>query len=177
MAIDPATELKNECTAAEHQVDADVTSATLMGGGSDFGWALGTLLRSYLGQMGDAVSGLTGGPRAYQVMTMAAAGSCQNQAAIAERMGLDRTLMTYLVDGLEKQGLVVRTPDPLDRRSRRVDLTPAGKALHAQLAERVRQVECSVLGSLPTEDAAQLRRLLGDAASSVDARAEVSAPA
>ena len=84
----------------------------------DFGQALGTLFRNYLGSAGAAVSELPGGPRGFQVMSIAAVSACSNQAGIAERLGLDRTVMTYLIDDLEKAGLVERRPDPADRRAR-----------------------------------------------------------
>ena len=89
----------------------------------DFGQALGTLFRRFSTSAGAAVDDLPGGPRGFQVMAVAAGTSCANQARIAERLGLDRTVMTYLIDDLEKAGLVERRPDPADRRARQVLLT------------------------------------------------------
>jgi DNA-binding MarR family transcriptional regulator len=149
-------------TMAKAQAETpDVAPASIQ---KDLGWALGTLLRAYLRQAGDAVAELPGGPRGYQVMSVVATGACQNQAAIAEQLGLDRTVMTYLLDDLEAQKLVVRTPDPVDRRSRRVTLTAKGRTLFATLAERVSQVERRILADLTDEEADQLRTTLGRAA-------------
>jgi DNA-binding MarR family transcriptional regulator len=138
---------------------------------ADFGWALATLSRSYLRQIGEAVADVPGGPRGYQVLTVAAGGSCQNQASMAEMLGLDRTMMTYLVDGLEKEGLVIRTPDPGDRRARRVTLTATGESLLAELRSRVDGVEQRLLSGLAPDAADRFRRDLGALAQSAPADA------
>src|ERR1700710_1182735 len=131
----------------------DVTSV-------DFGQALGTLFRKYLAKAGAAVSDLPGGPRGFQVMSIAAVSACGNQAKIAERLGLDRTVMTYLIDDLEKAGLVERRPDPADRRARQVLLTAKGKQSHRHGPTRIEQVEPPVLAGLSDEDADHFRELL-----------------
>ena len=126
----------------------------------DFGQALGALLRTYLDGARDVVSELPGGPRGFQVMSIAAGSSCTNQASIAESLGLDRTVMTYLVDDLEKAGLVERRPDPADRRARQVLLTKQGRKAFDAASRRIEAVERAVLGGLSEEDAATFRSLL-----------------
>src|SRR5258706_1887870 len=49
--------------------------------------------------------------------------------AIGRRVDLTSGAITSAVDRLEAQGLVVRTSDPEDRRTRFVSLTPKGTAL------------------------------------------------
>src|SRR6266446_3470557 len=44
-------------------------------------------------------------------------------ADLAEKTGVTRATITGLLDGLEKEGLVERCPDPENRRSRQVKLT------------------------------------------------------
>jgi DNA-binding MarR family transcriptional regulator len=126
----------------------------------DFGQALGSILRSYLDNARDAISDLPGGPRGYQVMAVANGDACSNQATIATSLGIDRTVMTYLVDDLEKAGLVVRRPDPADRRARQVVLTTKGAKVHAAASERLAKVERTVLGALSDADAELFRQLL-----------------
>jgi DNA-binding MarR family transcriptional regulator len=130
----------------------------------DLGWALGTLLRTYLTQMDDVVADLPGGARGFQVLSVVSAADCGNQAAIAERLGLDRTTMTYLLDDLQKHRLVSRRPDPADRRARQVILTKTGAATLARLADHVGRVEANLLSGLSAADAATLRMLLARAA-------------
>ena len=139
---------------------AEVTQERAGTSSVDFGQALGTLFRNYLGSAGAVVSDLPGGPRGFQVMSIAAVGACSNQARIAERLGLDRTVMTYLIDDLEKAGLVERRPDPADRRARQVLLTTKGKKSFRQATDRIEQVERAVLAGLSDKDADLFRELL-----------------
>jgi DNA-binding MarR family transcriptional regulator len=133
---------------------------------NDLGWLLGTLLRAYLKGAADAVAELPGGPRGYQVLAIAAESACRNQAGIAEHLGVDRTVMTYLLDDLESARLIVRKPDPEDRRSRQILLTAKGRRRLATLTEQVGEVERQVLASLSGAEAEQLRALLSRAATS-----------
>jgi DNA-binding MarR family transcriptional regulator len=139
---------------------------------ADLGWSLGTLLRGYLKRSAEALGDLPGGARGFQVLSIAGSGSCSNQAAIAESTGLDRTVLTYLIDDLEKAGLVVRTPDPNDRRSRRVTLTDAGAKRLDELQSRMQAVEDQLLAGIPSDDAAALRSILTRAAHSLGEDAE-----
>lgn len=51
---------------------------------------------------------------------------------VAALLAIDRTTLTAALKPLERRGLVVVTPDPKDRRGRRLALTPAGMAVLAQ---------------------------------------------
>ena len=95
---------------------------------AELGWALGTVTRAHLRAAQDVVGGLPGGPRGYQVLAAAATGAAGSQLALGRQLGVDRTVMTYLLDELEQAGLVERTPDPTDRRARRITLTEDGRA-------------------------------------------------
>jgi len=52
------------------------------------------------------------------------------------RLGLDSGYLSRLLRRLEQESLVTLTPDPDDRRRRRVDLTAAGRAAWADLEHR-----------------------------------------
>ncbi|GAA1292323.1 hypothetical protein GCM10009609_71230 [Pseudonocardia aurantiaca] len=127
---------------------------------SDLGWALGTVMRTYMAAANDAVDGIPGGPRGYQVLAAANRGERGSQLALAQRLGVDRTVMTYLLDDLETAGLVERRPDPADRRARRVVLTEAGSARLCDVERRLRTAEEHVLGPLAPEEQETLRALL-----------------
>lgn len=126
----------------------------------DFGQALSALLRRYLDGARDVVDDVPGGPRGFQVLAVSSQGSCSNQATIAQILGIDRTVMTYLVDDLERDGLVERRPDPADRRARQVVLTARGTEVLADASSRLQQIERTVLGSLPEAEADVFRTLL-----------------
>ncbi|GAA3216359.1 MarR family transcriptional regulator [Actinocorallia longicatena] len=90
---------------------------------------------------------------------------------IADRLFCDASNVTGLVDRLETRGLVVRAPDPGDRRVKLVSLTPAGLAL----CERIRSDQHGLFAALAVLDedgAAALKGLLGRMTPAIeDARA------
>lgn len=59
-------------------------------------------------------------------------------ADIADRFGVAPRTVTEGLDALEREGLVVRTQDPDDRRVKRLAITPAGEAAVA-VTEPLRQ--------------------------------------
>jgi len=68
--------------------------------------------------------------------------------------------ITELIDGMERAGLVVRVPDPADRRAKNLTLTPAGVAANVA-AEEIRQVFYNdVFDSLDDRERRELGGLL-----------------
>jgi MarR family transcriptional regulator, transcriptional regulator for hemolysin len=67
---------------------------------------------------------------------------------------------TRHLDGLEQAGLVARKRDPTDRRATRVELTEAGHAKHAELAEAVIAFNRRLRAGLAEGEIEELRRLL-----------------
>lgn len=126
----------------------------------DLGWMLGVLFRAYVKASERALDGLPGGARGYQVLTAAVGHPPRNQGAIAEELGLDRTVLTYLLDDLERLDLVARRPDPADRRSRLVVATDAGRATWQQRREELGRVEAHILSPLPSGDIPAFRAML-----------------
>ncbi|WP_433533326.1 MarR family winged helix-turn-helix transcriptional regulator [Micromonospora sp. CA-263727] len=126
----------------------------------DLGWMLGVTFRAYIRAAEHAVGDLPGGPRGYHVLTAADRRPARNQGAIAEELGIDRTVMTYLIDDLERDGLVLRRPDPADRRSRLVTLTEAGREAARRRRDELRRVESRLLRALTPDEDATLRALL-----------------
>ncbi|BBG04488.1 MULTISPECIES: MarR family winged helix-turn-helix transcriptional regulator [Pseudonocardia] len=129
-------------------------------GTGDLGRSLGTVLRAYQQSVRGHVDDLPGGPRGFQVLSIAAGGACHNQATIAQLLGLDRTVMTYLVDDLEKRALVERRPDPADRRSRQVLLTTAGRRLLDDVSARISAVEEQLLAPLDEAERPLFREMV-----------------
>jgi DNA-binding MarR family transcriptional regulator len=119
----------------------------------DLGWGLGMVFRAYVSAAHAAVADLPGGPRGYQVLSAAAHGTVGSQLALAHHLGVDRTVMTYLLDDLEAAGLIQRRPDPADRRARQIVATARGTELLATLDHRLRAAEAQLLA--PLEDDAR----------------------
>src|SRR5258708_3392008 len=126
----------------------------------DLGFTLGVIFRAYLKAANAVVCDIPGGPRGYQILVAAIQRQADGQGALAQRLGVDRTVMTYLIDDLEKAGLVERRPDPQDRRSRHIVATTEGERLWAATEKRLQDVEDHVLGPLSLPERATFRELL-----------------
>lgn len=135
---------------------------------SDLGWALGVMLRAYAKGATHVIADVPGGPRGYQVLTAAASGAEGTQLALANKLGIDRTVMTYLLDDLEQAGLIERRPDPADRRARRIVATDAGRATMCEVQGKLAHVETRILSALGEPERAMFRELLRKVATRVD---------
>jgi DNA-binding MarR family transcriptional regulator len=60
-------------------------------------------------------------------------------ARLLDRLGVSKQSLSRLVNELADRQLMVRRPDPADRRQRRLDLTDAGAALSEQVNGRLRR--------------------------------------
>jgi DNA-binding MarR family transcriptional regulator len=114
----------------------------------DLGWSLGVVFRSLLKAANAAAAEVPGGQRGHHVLAAVSEGGPGTQSALAQQLGVDRTVMTYLLDDLEQVGLIARQPDPADRRARRVVITEAGRVLHCTLKKRMAEVADQVLAGL-----------------------------
>jgi DNA-binding MarR family transcriptional regulator len=126
----------------------------------DLGFTLGVIFRAYIKAANAVFCDISGGPRGYQILVAAVQHQADGQGALAQRLGVDRTVMTYLIDDLEHAGLVERRADPLDRRSRQIVATPQGQQLWADTEQRLAEAEDHVLGALSTAERATFRALL-----------------
>ncbi|MCA5892298.1 MarR family winged helix-turn-helix transcriptional regulator [Isoptericola sp. NEAU-Y5] len=133
---------------------------------SPLGWSLAALLREWSARVAAACADVPHGGRGYEVLAAVARDAPPTQAALAARLGIDRTVMTYLLDELVGCGLVERRADPADRRARRIVATDHGRAVLTDLDGRVRTAEDALLAGLAPADRDVLRHLLERAATS-----------
>ena len=80
---------------------------------------------------------------------------------LAERLACVKSNVTQLVDRLEADGLVSRTADPNDRRSRIAVLTDAGRTAYVKGSEIQMQMEQELFGVLTPTESSTLHELLG----------------
>jgi DNA-binding MarR family transcriptional regulator len=142
----------------------------------DLGWGLGAVLRAYAAAARTAVADLPGGARGYQILSAAARGTVGSQLTLAQHLGVDRTVMTYLLDDLEAAKLIERRLDPTDRRARRVVATQLGTELLATLNDRLRAAEAHVLSPLDGEARETFRAQVRLLATRVDALTPSDSP-
>jgi DNA-binding MarR family transcriptional regulator len=71
------------------------------------------------------------------------------QAALAERIGADKTRIIATLDALQAAGLITRDPDPADRRARVLSITPAGRRARDGAQREIQRNEERLLAELP----------------------------
>ncbi|MFC7330739.1 MarR family winged helix-turn-helix transcriptional regulator [Marinactinospora rubrisoli] len=83
-----------------------------------------------------------------------------SQADLGRRCGIDRSDVVAALNELAEAGLVVRTPDPADRRRNSVTITDAGAAWLRHIAAALADVQDALLAPLSAAERDQLTRLL-----------------
>jgi DNA-binding MarR family transcriptional regulator len=83
-----------------------------------------------------------------------------SQTELGRLTGMDRATISGVVARLERRDLVLYRPDPLDRRSRIIALTPSGEALLAEAMQRIDRVTDETLEPVGPADRESLRAIL-----------------
>lgn len=79
---------------------------------------------------------------------------------LSRRAGLETSTMTGLLDRMERDGLVYRSPDSTDRRVQRINLTEDGRSIEATVLDVVDRVMSRVMKDIPEGDLVRTRVLL-----------------
>lgn len=79
---------------------------------------------------------------------------------LSRRAGLEPSTMTGLLDRMERDGLLSRTPDPDDRRAQRICLTPEGLAAREPIMKAVDETLAKLLAGIDEQELENLKRLL-----------------
>ncbi len=127
----------------------------------DLGWSILMLRRGYADRVEPVFEGFPRGARGYQLLYTVVRKRIRTQIALADYLGVDRSVLPYVIDDLVEAGLVTRTNDPADRRVRTVVPTEAGRELCARTSREVEEAEQRMLDALGAAEAEQLRSLLG----------------
>ena len=88
------------------------------------------------------------------------AGRALTPSEIGERILLPSATITSTLDALEHRGWVRRVPNPDDRRSVLIEITPDGRRIADQLLPGIRSLERSALSALTKSERTQLLALL-----------------
>lgn len=83
------------------------------------------------------------------------------QAELVRRLGFDAKDVVLLLNHLQDAGLVLREPDPRDRRKNAVTATPAGLRTLERCARLAERANAAFLAPLGAAEARQLMDLLG----------------
>ena len=88
------------------------------------------------------------------------AGEPLTPSQVSDRVFIASATMTATLDLLEHRGWIRRTPNPADRRSTLIEITPDGCAAADHMLPAVRIVEKNILSALAPSERAQLLDLL-----------------
>ncbi|QIS39583.1 MarR family winged helix-turn-helix transcriptional regulator [Clavibacter capsici] len=147
-----------------HRADPDVDASGIDWGSggieTQFGWSIQAVYQGFVRTAQTAVADVPGGPRGYQVLVAITTEEPSSQLALAQRLGIDKTQMTYVIDALAAGGHVERQPHPSDRRIRQVVATDAGRALLGSARIALHDVEEALMRDLAPDERTALRRLL-----------------
>jgi len=88
------------------------------------------------------------------------AGTQLTPSQIGDRVLVPSATMTSTLDLLEGRGWIERRPNPADRRSLLVQITPAGSAAANRILAGIRRVELATLSGLTLAEREQLLELL-----------------
>ncbi|GLY49015.1 MarR family transcriptional regulator [Lentzea sp. NBRC 102530] len=86
----------------------------------------------------------------------------RTQLKLGAMLGLDKTTLTSELDKLERAGLVMRVPDPNDRRVRTPVITDKGRALQKEAGDALAEVERAYRARYSAEEMAVIRKVLQD---------------
>lgn len=136
------------------------------------GWSIGVLFRAWQECVAEGLAHIPHGGRGFQILESLAEGEPPTQAALGLHLGIDRTVLTYVLDDLVDAGLVERRTDEVDRRKRRLALTEQGRTCLEALQQIVAASESGLLAGLAPEERGALERLLPRAAASIHSGGE-----
>lgn len=83
-----------------------------------------------------------------------------SQSELAEKVNKDKASVTRILDIMQKNKLITRCDDELDRRSYRIFLTAAGKSLEGRLKPIAEATNRRIYQKLAERELQELQRLL-----------------
>lgn len=96
----------------------------------------------------------------YSILAILDRRGAASQRELCDDIDLDRSTVADLVARMERRGLIERQRDTKDARRNTVRLSERGLAERRRLAPLVHEVQQDLVGAMPPEDRATLRRLL-----------------
>ncbi len=115
-------------------------------------------------------------PRFDVLAALDAAEGDLTMGALSARLMVTSGNVTGLVNGMEKDGLVIRRPHPADRRSTLIGMTESGRALFAAMAPAHASWIEETMTGLDRTEAALLWQALGHLKASVGEAARTARP-
>jgi DNA-binding MarR family transcriptional regulator len=124
------------------------------------GFLLSTLGRASRDAVERALAPLEIKPQHFGVLVILESLGPVPQRVVGDRLHIDKSSMTMVIDHLERLDLLRRRRNPDNRRAYELTLTAAGREAIAAALPHIEQVECVTLSPLDAGERAQLHALL-----------------
>ena len=111
-------------------------------------------------QVGDRLATLDSRKWHYATLAALEEFGPDSQSGLSDRTGIYRSDMVATINELTARGLVVRAPDPADRRRNAITLTGEGRRHLTQLDALIADAQAEFLAPLSEADRAELTRIL-----------------
>lgn len=127
----------------------------------DFNWLLHRAAQRVGAAFAEETARFGVSPRGQLVLQALANDEGQRtQLKLGAMLGLDKTTLMSELDKLERAGLILRVPDPKDRRVRTPMITDKGRELQKQAGDALAEVERGFRDRFTREEMAVIRRAL-----------------
>jgi MarR family transcriptional regulator, lower aerobic nicotinate degradation pathway regulator len=111
-------------------------------------------------QVGDRLATLGSRKWHYAILAALEEFGPDSQSGLSDRTGIYRSDLVAAINELTARGLVVRAPDPADRRRNAIALTEQGRRHLKQLDALIADAQAEFLAPLSEADRAELIRIL-----------------
>jgi len=99
-------------------------------------------------------------PGQFGVLVLIEENAGLNQSTLAKALGIERSTMVGVIDGLENRGLVERRKSLTDKRAHALTLTDQGDKLLGSIKPKIKDHESRIAGDLNTDELETLMELL-----------------
>ncbi|MFF3155294.1 MarR family winged helix-turn-helix transcriptional regulator [Streptomyces sp. NPDC057910] len=123
-------------------------------------WLIGRVASRGRGLVGDAIAAEGLKLMHHAVLAATAEYGPVAQADLGRRLAIDPKDMVGMLNHLQQAGLVLRTPDPADRRKNAVTVTPKGTTVLARCGRLAASANAELLAPLSPDEQHQLMALL-----------------
>jgi DNA-binding MarR family transcriptional regulator len=124
------------------------------------GYRVNRLARTMASALADQIRPSGVGIGQWAVLLILWAEDGASQAELSRLVAIEPPTMVHTLNRMERDGLVTRSPDPVDRRVARIHLTERGQSLRDVLIPLARDVNAATLAPLTPAERRTLHRLL-----------------
>lgn len=96
----------------------------------------------------------------WQIMFHLAHEGSVSQRVLQKKLHVESATLTNLVASLVRKGWIQQLPDPKDKRSKYLQLTPRGKEVWKTLPDPLRAIQDKMTQGIPRADIEQARQVL-----------------